>query len=568
MYRKFFGFSEKPFDVTPDPRFLYLSPTHQEMLASLIYGIRERRGFITIIGEVGTGKTTLLNTVLDRLDENTKVAFIFNTDVSFMQMLIMALVDLGAARSKEKLSKVEALSRLNNFTIQQLAKGINVVLIVDEAQNLDLRTMESMRLLSNLETRKHKLVQIILSGQPELDVKLSKPELRQLAQRISLKRYITPLTEKETYEYIQHRLIIAGYKGPSLFSRKAKQLVWEYSGGVPRKINILCDNAFLIGYGLRNRKISESVVDEAIKDLSWSPFSVTIESQAVPPMEQPLPQVMRRASRPRFKMFARLVLTACLFFALGLTLRSQRIKLQGLPSFLYNSVMGIKSANEQNTSDQSPAREKSASEAQTKEEKKIAPSEGSQEKVKPETKSTSELKSSEQSLVRAESASGKGTALDGSQEKVEPEIKSASKLKRSAQSPTRAESVSNAQTTEHQKVALSDSSQENSEPYIMAVGEHVHDSEKSLDLSVDTNEEDPLLNYEADQSERDVSVIRMARDVVAENGDTLSSIIMREYGTYDEEILSTVLQENPQIQNPDLISTGQVIALPVLGDNP
>ena len=575
MYRKFFGFSEKPFDVTPDPRFLYLSPAHQEMLASLIYGIRERRGFITIIGEVGTGKTTLLNTVLDQLDENTKVAFISNTDVTFMQMLIMALVDLGAARSKEKLSKVEALSLLNHFTIQQLAKGINVVLIVDEAQNLDSRTLESMRLLSNLETRKHKLVQIILSGQPELDLKLNQPELRQLAQRISLKRYITPLNEKETYEYIQHRLTIAGYKGPSLFSRKAKQLIWEYSWGVPRKINILCDNAFLIGYGLRSRKINQAVVDEAIKDLSLSPFSRTIDSRAVPPMEQSHPQVMKRASRPRFAMIASLVLTACLFFTLGLNLQSPRLKLQELPSFLYHSLMGGKSASELNTSGQSPSRAELASNVQTTEHQKVTVSEGSHEKVEPEIKSASELNTSDQSPFQAESASNvqttehqKVTVSEGSHEKVEPEIRSVSEVNTSDQSPSRAQSAPNMKTNEHQTVTLSDSSPEKAELYARAVEEQIHDSQKSVGLSVEKNKEEPLLNYELAQGERDASLIKMARDVVAENGDTLSSIIMRVYGTYDEEILSTVLRENPEIQNPDLISTGQVIALPVLVDKP
>ena len=265
MYCNFFGFSERPFDVTPDPKFLYLSPSHREMLASLIYGIRERRGFISIVGEVGTGKTTLLNAVLDRIDETTKVAYVFNTDVTFRQMLTMALVELGAASAEEKLSKVESLSRLNEFAIQQLSKGVNVVLIVDEAQNLDEHSMESLRLLSNLETRKHKLIQIILSGQPELDTKLSQPELRQLAQRISMRRYIIPLSESETYDYIQHRLTIAHYNGSSIFDRKALRLIWEYSGGIPRKINILCDNAFLIGYGLRKKRIKASEVEEAMK---------------------------------------------------------------------------------------------------------------------------------------------------------------------------------------------------------------------------------------------------------------------------------------------------------------
>jgi len=279
MYCNFFGFSEKPFNVTPDPKFLYLSPSHRETLAALTYGIRERRGFITIVGEVGTGKTTLLNTLLERLDEKTQVGFIFNTDVAFEEMLSMSLLDLGLVKPEELLPKVESVRRLNDFAIRQLSRGGNVVLVVDEAQNLNRSAMESLRLLSNLETPKHKLIQIVLSGQPELDVKLAQPELRQLTQRISLRRYITPLRKKETYEYIQHRLSIAEHNGPALFSRQARKLIWEYSGGVPRKINVLCDNAILIAYALRRKTITAKVIEEAIKDLSWSPFSGSRDAQ-------------------------------------------------------------------------------------------------------------------------------------------------------------------------------------------------------------------------------------------------------------------------------------------------
>jgi general secretion pathway protein A len=433
MYCNFYGISEKPFDVTPDPAFLYLSPSHQEMLASLIYGIRERRGFIAIVGEVGTGKTTLLNAVLDRLDEKTKVAYIFNTDVTFEHMLVMALVELGVARPEENLSKVESLSRLNDFAIRQLARGVNVVLIVDEAQNLDDRFLESLRLLSNLETRKHKLVQIILSGQPELDFKLSRPELRQLAQRISLKRYITPLSEKETYEYIQHRLVIAGYKGPSLFSHEARQLIWEYSGGVPRKINILCDNAFLIGYGLRKKKIKAPVVEEAIKDLSWSPFSGNIETRFMPPAVEKAPQVMMRTRHPRFAVIPSLMLAVCLIFAVGLNFQYPRLKLQEWRSLFYQpSIMPARPVGKLNIPDHS--------------------------------------------LILPEP-----------------------------------------------------------EPY----------------------EEKTELQPKA-----------TSNCVVAERGDYLSLMIKRTYGAYDEEMLSTILRENPDIRNPDLIMVGQAIKLPLLKDNP
>ena len=272
MYNKFFGFKDKPFEVTPDPKFLYLTQAYREILSALVYGIHERRGFITIVGEVGTGKTLLINALLDRLENNTKVAFIFNSDLTFRQMLIMALYELGLAETKENLSKVQAIQRLNEFAIQQLERDGNVVIIVDEAQGLNYKTMENLRMLSNLETRKHKLVQIVLSGQPELDDKLKKPEWRQLVQRISLKRYSTMLSEKDTYGYIEHRLKVAEHNGSSLFSDEALKLIWLHSRGIPRKINILCDNMLLIGYGLDKKSIDKEIAIEAIKDLSWSPY--------------------------------------------------------------------------------------------------------------------------------------------------------------------------------------------------------------------------------------------------------------------------------------------------------
>jgi len=350
MYCNYFGFSERPFELTPDPKFLYLSRGHIEMLASLTYGIHERRGFITIIGEVGTGKTILINTALERLDENTKVAVIFNTDLTFDQMLHMALVDLRLAKADETLSKVQALHRLNTFAIKQLPWGGNVAFIVDEAQNLDSRSMENLRLLSNLETHKHKLVQIVLSGQPELDAKLSDPKLRQLAQRISLKRYINPLSEKETYGYIQHRLKVAHYEGPSLFNGKAQKLVWNYSGGVPRNINIVCDNALLIGYGLKNKRINEAIVKEAITDLRWSPYAGTIDTPAAIPVEIVAPHLQAKTSpHSRFALTATLLLAACFLLAVGMFMGNVWFKPHTL------KFLPVKTTSEHHVTDQTSA---------------------------------------------------------------------------------------------------------------------------------------------------------------------------------------------------------------------
>jgi len=269
MYCSYYGFSEEPFEITPDPNFLYMSPGHEEVLTSVIYGIQARRGIIAVIGEVGTGKTTLLNTALEWLSEKTKVAYVINFDVDFDDLLNMAIVNLGLATVDRNLTKIEALQRLKDYSLKQLKASGNVALIVDEAQNLSQKAMENLRLLSNLETPKHKLVQIVLSGQPELEAKLALPELRQLTERISIRRYIDPLKEKETYAYIRHRLEVAEYKGPMLFSSEAQHQIWKISQGIPRKINILCDNALLIGFKVRHQKISAAIIQKALKDLRW-----------------------------------------------------------------------------------------------------------------------------------------------------------------------------------------------------------------------------------------------------------------------------------------------------------
>jgi general secretion pathway protein A len=269
MYCGYYHFDEEPFNITPDPNFLYMSPGHEEVLTSIIYGIQGRRGIVAVIGEVGTGKTTLLNTALEWLSQKTKVAYVINFDLDFDDLLRLAIVNLGLISADQTLSKIEALQRLHAFAGKQLAAGGNVAFIVDEAQNLNTRAMENLRLLSNLETPKHKLVQIVLSGQPELEAKLDLPELRQLTQRISIRRYIQPLTEKETYAYIQHRLDVSGYKGPALFKPDAQNLIWQTSQGIPRKINIICDNALLMGFRERHPKIDLSLIQKTIKALKW-----------------------------------------------------------------------------------------------------------------------------------------------------------------------------------------------------------------------------------------------------------------------------------------------------------
>ncbi len=265
MYKKFYGLVEKPFNVTPDPRFIYLGKHHQEALAHLTYGIAERKGFIVITGEVGTGKTTLIHTLLERLDEGVKTALIFNPNLTLEDFFLSLFDEFGL--KVQNPTKANFLIELNNFLIERLSRNENAVLIIDEAQNLSPSILEEIRLLLNLETSKDKLLQIVLSGQPELNRKLDLPELRQLKQRISVRYHIPPLNRKEVEEYIRGRLKAAGAKDFSIFTDKAVEEIFNYSKGIPRLINILCDNSLLAGYATDQREIDHKIVSECIGDL-------------------------------------------------------------------------------------------------------------------------------------------------------------------------------------------------------------------------------------------------------------------------------------------------------------
>jgi len=265
MYLSFYGLTEKPFNATPDPKFLYMSPGHREALAQLVYGTQERKGFIVLTGKVGTGKTTLLHALCQRLNGQSAVSFVVNSTLPFDQLLEYVLEDLGITKVGE--SRAQRLIALNNFLIEQERAGQNTVLIVDEAQNLDPVTLEHIRLLSNFETPKSKLLQILLVGQPELKSRLNLPELRQLKQRIALRCQIPALTLEETRSYIRTRLRIAGARDLGLFLDSAVDQISAYSGGIPRLINTVCDHCLLFGYADQKRRIDRHVVSKAIKYL-------------------------------------------------------------------------------------------------------------------------------------------------------------------------------------------------------------------------------------------------------------------------------------------------------------
>jgi general secretion pathway protein A len=265
MYEEFYGFKENPFNVTPNPEYIYLGEKHREALAQLLYGVKERKGFIVITGEVGTGKTTLIHYLLDKMNGScTRTAFLFNPKLTVNDFIQYILKDLGV-RVQGK-TKGEYLHNLHQYLLQAYQRDERVVLIVDEAQGLGSELLEEIRLLSNLETSRSKLIQIVLLGQPELDRTLSQPGFRQLRQRINLRYRLSPLSEKETREYIGKRLRIAGAREP-VFTEGAIKEIYLKSGGIPRLINILCDNALLNGYALDQRLVDKRGVKEAAKDL-------------------------------------------------------------------------------------------------------------------------------------------------------------------------------------------------------------------------------------------------------------------------------------------------------------
>lgn len=266
MYCDFYGFRESPFTITPNPRFIFLSKNHKEAFAHLLYGIRNHGGFIALTGEVGTGKTTVLRTLLGQLDgTNHRTALIFNPCLSALELLASINREFGL--DCQSTSSAELLNVLNQFLLRQNTEGRTVVLVIDEAQNLEPWVLEQIRLISNLETETDKLIQIVLAGQPELTRVLEQPQLRQLNQRVTVRYHLRPMDFDDTIAYIGHRLAIAGSRGAVLFTPSALKRIFRYSGGLPRLINILCDRVLLIGYTEERREITEKLVNSAITEI-------------------------------------------------------------------------------------------------------------------------------------------------------------------------------------------------------------------------------------------------------------------------------------------------------------
>ncbi len=267
MYLSFFGLNEKPFAITPDPRYLFLSERHSEALAHLIYGVSEAGGFIQLTGEVGTGKTTIVRSLLSRTPANALVALVLNPRISSAEFLLTLCEELGIGVPDNAVGSLKDLvDILNRFLLRAHAEGRRVVLVVDEAQNLAAETLEQIRLLTNLETETQKLLQIILIGQPELRDMLARVELRQLAQRMTARYHLSPLTRSESAAYIQHRLRVAGSAG-EIFTRGALAELHSHTEGIPRLLNIIADRALLGAYALERHEVNATLVRRAASEV-------------------------------------------------------------------------------------------------------------------------------------------------------------------------------------------------------------------------------------------------------------------------------------------------------------
>jgi type II secretory pathway predicted ATPase ExeA len=264
LYLKHFGFREAPFNLTPDPKFFYSSELHREALAALYYGVKHKKGFVVVTGEVGTGKTTCLRKLLRNLEATHHSVFVFNTLLSFDELLETILRDLQISQPG---GRVAMLDRLNEFLLEKVRVGHVVSILIDEAQNLTEDVLEGVRLLSNMETDREKLIQIILVGQPELEAKLNRPSLRQLKQRVSLWSRLDCLSAADTEAYIRHRLQIAGYEGPNIFDANSLRLISEHAAGTPRLINSICDNALLTAFAGSQKIVTSEIIREVIRDL-------------------------------------------------------------------------------------------------------------------------------------------------------------------------------------------------------------------------------------------------------------------------------------------------------------
>jgi general secretion pathway protein A len=276
MYADYFGLKENPFSLSPEPRYLFLSEQHRDALNCLIYGIKEKKGFVLISGGIGLGKTTICRSLLASMDDSVETALIFNTAISELDLLETILGEYGIVIKNDAGNKRYYIDALNEFLLGNFAAGKTTVLLIDEAQNLSRGVLEQIRMLSNLETETEKLIQIILIGQPELANTLMLPALRQLNERITVRYDLKPFSPKEVSDYIHHRLAVAQGPGSIKFTGRALDLIYVFSEGIPRRINALCDRALLIAYTKNVNKIDRKIIKLAVHDIGLNYFQKTM----------------------------------------------------------------------------------------------------------------------------------------------------------------------------------------------------------------------------------------------------------------------------------------------------
>ncbi len=265
VYLDYYGLNEPPFDITPNPRFLFYSAKHREAFNHLLYGVRERKGFVQLTGEVGAGKTTLCRAMLEQLNGHYATALILNPVLRPDELMKAIAIEFGL--DVKGMDRLETVAAINNFLLWQVEQGKDAVLIIDEAQDLTEELLEQMRLLSNLETDDRKLLQIVLMGQPELRQRLNSPSLRQLRQRITVRYHLLPLRRSEVRQYIEHRLEVSGGKDALLFTKPALWRIYRYSRGIPRLVNAVCDKALLAGFVNQTNRLDYRVIGVAIREL-------------------------------------------------------------------------------------------------------------------------------------------------------------------------------------------------------------------------------------------------------------------------------------------------------------
>jgi general secretion pathway protein A len=322
MVLNYYKLAEQPFGVTPDPRFMFLSATHREAMASVLYGVKAGRGFSALIAEPGMGKTTVLFNLLDHLGETAKTAFLFQSHDSPRNFLRSLLLDLGIEDDGQDLMRMQVT--LNECLVRETGQGKYFVVVVDEAQNLDEPVLEVVRMLSNFETRREKLMHIILAGQPQLAAKLVSPQMLQLQQRVSIVARLAAFNADETHAYIEHRLRVAGYRGENpLFTDRAFALIAEHSGGIPRNINNICFNALSLGCATQRRTIHAAAIEEVLRDLDLAPLCRAVPAANVQTRMEPLAwNLLRRGSTifpKRWRMRAGIAALGALLAGIGFT---------------------------------------------------------------------------------------------------------------------------------------------------------------------------------------------------------------------------------------------------------